>query len=153
MTCRPLRQEPSLSSMKEKALASRRVGTQPWRRMASIGRAALRASLTRMRGMGKFCRQIGHKKHKKRKGRNASLCGGPFDRRFCASTGLSSGGEGAYVRDMSTAEVSVRPAVINHVVKALFFQGLVFSLALPAPQFAFLDEPRQDRGAQLGPLP
>ena len=51
---------------------------------------------------------------------------------------------------MNTSGASVKPAVINHVVKALLFQGLVFSLALPAAQFAFLDEPMKDRGAQLG---
>ncbi len=51
---------------------------------------------------------------------------------------------------MSTPEVSIRPAVINHVVKALLFQALVFSLALPAAQFGFLDEPMKDRGVQLG---
>src|SRR6478736_118328 len=51
MTCRPLREEPSLSSMKENALASRRVRTQPWRRIESAGCVALRASLTSVRDM------------------------------------------------------------------------------------------------------
>src|SRR5882672_844346 len=52
MTCTPFRQEPSLSSMNERALASRRVRTQPWRKMVSAGAAALRASLTRVRSIG-----------------------------------------------------------------------------------------------------
>src|SRR6188474_2015950 len=51
MTCRPLRQEPSLSSMKENAFASRRVRTQPCRRIESVGCVALRASLTSVRDM------------------------------------------------------------------------------------------------------
>src|SRR5437868_9378122 len=52
MICSPLSEEPSLSSMNEKAFESRRVRTHPWRWMASIGPAALRASLTRVRGIG-----------------------------------------------------------------------------------------------------
>src|SRR6218665_3264008 len=51
MTWTPLREEPSLSSMKENALASRRVRTQPWRRIESAGCVALRASLTSVRDM------------------------------------------------------------------------------------------------------
>src|SRR4051812_37105892 len=47
----PFRQEPSLSSRKEKVLASRRVRTQPCRKRASFGAAALSASLMRVRDM------------------------------------------------------------------------------------------------------
>src|SRR5471032_891290 len=51
MTWMPFRQEPSLSSRNENVFASRRVRTQPWRRIGSIGAAALSASLMRVRGM------------------------------------------------------------------------------------------------------
>lgn len=56
MTWRPFRQDPSLISRKENALASRRVRTQPWSRIPSIGEAAFRAWLTSVRCMRRnFC--------------------------------------------------------------------------------------------------
>src|SRR6478735_9185295 len=74
MTCRPLRQEPSLSSMKENAFASRRVRTQPCRRIESAGWVALRASLTSVRdmagggGKGSFMTLANRKRGRQRPG-------------------------------------------------------------------------------------
>ncbi|MDI1320632.1 MAG: hypothetical protein PSW75_10640 [bacterium] len=51
---------------------------------------------------------------------------------------------------MTTTEVSIRPAMINHVIKGLLFLGGTLGLGLLAGQFAFLDEKMQERGVQLG---
>src|SRR5713226_3959885 len=46
MICKLRRQEPSLSSMKEKSFESRRVRTQPWTKMDGTGPALCSASFT-----------------------------------------------------------------------------------------------------------
>ncbi len=51
---------------------------------------------------------------------------------------------------MNTPASSVRPAVLNHVVKGLLQFGLATLLGFLAVQFGFLDERMQDRGAQVG---
>lgn len=50
---------------------------------------------------------------------------------------------------MSTPASSVRPAVINHVVKGLLQLSLAGFLGFLAVQFAFLDERMQEQGVQL----
>lgn len=51
---------------------------------------------------------------------------------------------------MSAPVSSIRPAVINHVIKGLMQTGLAGSLGFLAIQFAFLDERMREQGVQLG---
>ena len=51
---------------------------------------------------------------------------------------------------MKNMPSSIRPAVINHVVKSLLQFGLAGFLGFLAVQFAFLDERMQEQGVQLG---
>ena len=51
---------------------------------------------------------------------------------------------------MQTPASSIRPAVINHVVKGLLQFGLAALLGFLAVQFGFLDERMQEQGVQLG---
>ncbi len=51
---------------------------------------------------------------------------------------------------MNSPSSSIRPAVINHVVKGLLQFGLAALLGFLAVQFGFLDERMQEQGVQLG---
>ena len=51
---------------------------------------------------------------------------------------------------MKSQASSIRPAVINHVIKGLLQLGLAGLLGFLAVQFAFLDERMREQGVQLG---
>ena len=51
---------------------------------------------------------------------------------------------------MNSPASSIRPAVINHVLKGLLLLGLAAFLGFVAVQFAFLDEKMAEQGVQFG---